>query len=343
MGTTRSGWIVRNCAAVGRWLRSRSRYISVVLVVSISGLLVWQLARDWHSLPPNFLSEVKYLTLLASLAVLIGSLLLVSLRWGLTLRMMHVPIGWRTSVRIWFLSQAGRYLPGGVWNYVGRLYLGQSEMTKGVILTSMVLETGLRVVSEVSTFLLSIPFWVDTDFLSGRVMLLMIGGACLCLLLLHPALLTRVSKVALLRRVGMGPVDLSQLRYRHILVLLGYNVLTVLLVGWAFYLLVVAFYPMPVQSYPALTGSLAASVVLGFLVPLAPNGWGVREGMLVFLLSHMMPLSVAIVVSAVARVWLGLGEGVWILAMFACRSTRSQDNPKGLLIGKREADIIEGK
>lgn len=309
------GRIVGDRAAMGRWLRSRSRWISVVLVAGISGLLVWQLVRDWHNLPPGFLSNVRYPPLLASLAVLMVALLVVSLRWGLTLRVMNVPIGWWTSVRIWFLSQAGRYLPGGVWSYVGRLYLGQSEMTRGAVATSMVLETGLRVVSEIGVFLLSLPFWVDTAFLSGKLLVLMTSITCLTLLLLHPALLARASRIALLRRVGLGPVDLSRLRYRHVLALLVYYVLSVLLVGCAFYLLVAALYPVPVRLYPMLTGSLAASVVLGFVVPLAPNGWGVREGMLAFLLSQVMPFSVAIVVSVASRIWLSLGEAVWIAAM----------------------------
>lgn len=319
METTKPSWIEEGVGTIGRWLRRHSRSVSAILMVGIFGLLVWQLVLGWHNLPPGFFSNVRHPLLLASLAALIPALLLVSLRWGLTLRAMKVPIGWWTSIRIWFLSQAGRYVPGGVWSYVGRFYLGQSEMAQEAIVASMVLETGLRVVSEVLVFLLSLPFWTDTGFLSMKIVFLLIGGVGLSLLLLHPALLERLSGMALLQRVGLSPVDLSGLRYRNVLVLLAYYILTVIVVGGSFYLLVVALYPVPVRLLPALTGSLAASVVLGFLVPLAPNGWGVREGMLAFLLSQMMPSSVAIVISAAARIWLGLGEATWILAMVCLR------------------------
>jgi len=319
MNTTKLRWSKENAAAVGRWLYRHSRNFSTLLMAGIFGLLAWQLVRDWHNLPLGFFSNVKYPLLLVSLTALIPALLLVSLRWGLTLRAMNVPIGWWTSIRIWFLSQTGRYLPGGVWNYIGRFYLGRSEMAQEIVIASMILETGLRVVSEVLVFLLSLPFWADTSFLGGKTVLLLIGGVGLSLLLLHPTLLSRLSRITLLRRVGLRPVDLSGLRFCTVLALLTYYILTVLMVGGAFYLLVAALYPVPVHLLPALAGSLAASVVIGFLAPLAPNGWGVREGILAFLLSQMMPSSVAIVVSAAARIWLSLGEAVWILAMVRLR------------------------
>lgn len=307
--------VYRGVVALGRWLRSHSRTLSIILIASITVLLVWQLVRDWQTLPPRFLADVRYPSLLASVAVLIAVLPLVSLRWGLTLRAMDVPVGWKTSVRIWFLSQAGRYLPGGIWSYVGRLYLGQAEMAKGALATSMLLETGLRVISEVGAFILSLPFFVDTRFLSGEILLLMLAVTALGLILVHPAVLMRISQLAFLQRLGLEPVDLSRLRYGHVLGLLVYYSATVFLVGGAFYLLVSALYPVPLRLYPALAGSLAASVVLGFLVPLAPSGWGVREGVLAFLLSQMMPRSVAIVISVASRIWLTLGEVAWILAM----------------------------
>lgn len=313
------GWIAKWIATTSDWLRRHSKKLSALLMMGIFGLLAWQFIRDWHSLPPGFFSNVSYPLLLASLAVLIPVELFVSLRWGLTLRAINVPIGWWTSVRIWFLSQAGRYLPGGVWSYVGRFYLGRSEMSQEMVVASMVLETGLRVVSEVLVFLVSLPFWADSGFIDEGTVLLLISGVGLGLLLLHPTLLERLSEMAFLRRVALGPVDLSRLRYRNVLALLAYYVLTVFMVGGAFYLLVAALHPLPVRLFLALVGSLAASVVLGFLVPLTPNGWGVREGLLAFLLSQMMPFSVAIVVSVAARIWLSLGEAIWIVATIYLR------------------------
>lgn len=309
MEIVKLGWIT----AIGHWLRRYSRSVSVILIVGIFGFLVWRLGRDWHNLPPGFFSNVDYALLLASLVTLIPAWLLVSLRWGLTLRVMNIPIGWWASIRIWFLSQSGRYLPGGVWSYVARFYLSRSGIAREAIIASMVLETGLRVVSEVLVFLFSLPFWADTGFLGVESVLVLVGGVGLGLVLLHPTLLERFSGMTLLRRVGLSAIDLSGLRYCNVLVLLIYYIMTVVVVGGSFYLLVVALYPVPLRLFPALTGSLAASMVFGFLVPLAPNGLGVREGILAFLLGQVMPSSVAIVISVASRIWLSLGEAAWIL------------------------------
>jgi uncharacterized membrane protein YbhN (UPF0104 family) len=298
-----------------------------LVVAAIFALLAWQLLLDWRNLPRGFLSDVRYPMLLTSLAVLLPALLLVSLRWGLTLRSMNVPIQWWTSVRIWFLSQAGRYVPGGVWSYVSRFFLGRSEIAQETVVASMIVETALRVASEVLVFLVSLPFWTDLEFLNMQIVPVLVGATGLGLLLLHPSFLERLSRTAPPRWVGLRPLDLSGLRYGTVLLLLAYYMLTVVVVGIAFYLLVAALYPMPVGVLPALTGSLAASMVLGFLVPLAPNGWAVREGVLAFLLGQLMPASVAIVVSIVARIWLSLGEAVWILVSFRLKGAALKAAP----------------
>lgn len=291
----------------------QSRVLSILLTIGIFCLLGWQLAREWHNLPPESFQGVGIPWLLGSLVVLTIALLLVSFRWWVTLRAIGVPIGWWIAVQVWFLSQAGRYVPGGVWSYVARFYLGKNRISQQAIVTSMILETGLRVVSEVFVFVLSLPFWPDRRFLTAEITLLLTGGVALGLVLIHPVLLRYFGKFELLRRMGLGMENFSGLRYRVMLALLLYYMLSVLTVGGAFFLLVEGFYPVPLHLFPAVAGSLAASVVLGFLVPFAPNGWGVQEGVLAFLLSRIMPLSVSIVIAVTARAWLIIGEAFWIL------------------------------
>ena len=52
-------------------------------------------------------------------------------------------------------------------------------------------------------------------------------------------------------------------------------------------------------------------------MPLAPNGWGIREGILVFLLARLMPTSVAVMISVTSRVWLALPEALWVVLLVA--------------------------
>lgn len=297
------------------FLRRRPWILSTLSVVVVFGLLIWQLVRGWHSLPPGFFQNVKAAPLVGSLVGLILALLLVSLRWGLTLQAMGVSIDRWSAVKIWFLSQVGRYAPGGVWNYVARFYLGRAEMPGQAVVTSMILETGLRTVSEMLVFLLSIPLWPQKRFLTTSIAFLAVGSAVLGLGLLHPAFLRWLVNLRVVPRASSEAIDLSGVRYCTMLKLLVYYMLSVIIVGGAFFLLVSALYPVSANLFPPIAGSLAASVVVGFLCPLVPNGWGIREGVLTFLLAQILPIPVSVVVAIASRIWLTTGEAFWIILM----------------------------
>jgi hypothetical protein len=62
------------------------------------------------------------------------------------------------------------------------------------------------------------------------------------------------------------------------------------------------------KMYPTLTGAYAFSLNIGFLAIFTPGGIGVREGVLVFLLSSIFPLPVSTLISLLSRLWMTLGE-----------------------------------
>ena len=53
-----------------------------------------------------------------------------------------------------------------------------------------------------------------------------------------------------------------------------------------------------------MTGALAISSTLGLIALFAPSGLGVREGVLVYFLSAIMPSSVAVILSILTRLWM---------------------------------------
>jgi uncharacterized membrane protein YbhN (UPF0104 family) len=53
---------------------------------------------------------------------------------------------------------------------------------------------------------------------------------------------------------------------------------------------------------------LAISSTLGLIAIFAPSGLGVREGVLVYLLSLMMPPPIAVIISILTRIWMTLIE-----------------------------------
>jgi uncharacterized membrane protein YbhN (UPF0104 family) len=307
-------------------LNWQSQILSALLTVGALSLFIWQLIRGYRSLPAGFFQNIKVAPLAGSLIVLILALFFVSLRWGFTLHAMGVSIGLWSAAKIWFLSQAGRHAPGGIWNYVARFYLGRTEIPDGTVITSMILETGLRVVSEILVFLLSIPFWPQRKFLTPNALFLVAGSVALGLALLHPNLLERFANLWIKYRVSLKVVDFSGFRWVTTFGLLIYYMLSVAIVGVAFFIFVSALYPVSISLLPHLTGSLAASVVFGFLAPLVPNGLGVREGILTFLLAQILPIPVSIVIAIASRIWLTVGEIFWIIIMLVFHWNERRNN-----------------
>ncbi|MGB9521943.1 MAG: hypothetical protein ACPL6F_04205, partial [Anaerolineales bacterium] len=219
-----------------KWIR----VLSILLVTVIFGLLMWRLVGDWHNLPPGFFQNVKAVPLIGSLVGLVVAFLIVSFRWGFTLQTVGASIRWWDAAQIWFLSQAGRYAPGGIWNYVARLYLGRDHISEQAIIASMMLETGLRVVSEMLVFLFSLPFWPNKESVPTNSVLLIVGCTVLGLVFLHPGLLRWLLNLEIVQRVGLQTALFSDIRYSAMLGLVGYYVLSVTLVGGSFFLLVLA-------------------------------------------------------------------------------------------------------
>jgi uncharacterized membrane protein YbhN (UPF0104 family) len=78
--------------------------------------------------------------------------------------------------------------------------------------------------------------------------------------------------------------------------------------GIGFSIFIHSFFPMPSQHLLFLTGALAFSSTLGLIALFAPSGLGVREGALVYLLSSLMPGTIAVIISILTRLWMTLIE-----------------------------------
>jgi hypothetical protein len=86
--------------------------------------------------------------------------------------------------------------------------------------------------------------------------------------------------------------------------------------GIGFFLLIRSFYEIEIAQWPFFWGIYTLAWMVGFLSLLTPGGLGVREGIMTFFLSLYMPVSMAIIVALLARVWNTIAE----LAFFSISS-----------------------
>lgn len=306
----------------------RRRYLKVLLQIVVLGITAyflglvvvgnWQTLRTYRwSLEPTHLA--------ASFAALLLATAFPAWLWQLSLLWLGERLTFAQALRIWLLSNLVRYVPGNVWQFLSMIYLGkQAGVSQALTLTSIVISQAL---STISGLLIGGLYWLAQS--SGQnptqpaalLLAVLLGLAAL-----HPAVMERALNwaLALLGR----PAIAIRLSFGQILLLLVLYGLHWLLYGLAFHQLAAAITPFPLAELPRAVALFAAAYTIGFLSLLTPSGLGVRESALALLLSSVMPLPLATVVSLAARLWLTLGEvlGAGLMLLWPNRPQREVED-----------------
>lgn len=280
------------------------KIIAVIIIVAVFSFLGKVLYQNWTKVPFEKL-EFNYIFLTLSFVFLFFCFLLGSFIWKLILRSMGESITLKKSMGIIAVSQLGRYIPGKVWTFFGRMYLAKREgIPERKTATSMLLETGLLVISAAIIFLIAFGFCKGT-VLPNKVywaLFLIPAG----LIVLYPPIFTSIINF-FLKRLKREVIDIK-IRYIEILGLLILYCFVWLFQGIGFYFLIKSFYPVEFASFLPLMGTYTISWVIGFLSLITPGGLGVREGIMGFLLKFYLPVSIAIIATLLARIWITIGE-----------------------------------
>ncbi len=220
----------------------------------------------------------------------------------------HIPF-WK-MFKIWFLSNLGKYLPGKVWTVVGIIYLLEKEgVPKRKGLTTAIIGQALSVLSALllSFILLGYTLYEKIFSKNPAVFFLAIFfSIAVFIFIAYPKLLEMVINFGL-RLVKKEGISL-ELKAKDLLAYLVYYALSWLLFGLAFIFFVKSVTPVGWNLYISLTGAFAFSLTIGFMAVFVPGGLGVREGILVLLLSLYFPLPVATLLSIFSRLWISLVE-----------------------------------
>src|SRR3990170_3998013 len=276
------------------------RTVGVIIATVIFYFIGKMAYREWDKLS-GYNWSPSPLWFIASIFLLLGVYLMGAYGWTLVLRMMGVRIAGAKGGSIFLLSLYGRYIPGGVWSVLGRVYLcrleGIPDSRSGM---SILLEQAYQVASAGLVFAISLLFWTDTGSVLRVLPLVFILP--LFFVFLHPRPFLKIVN-PVLARFGKGSIHIS-LSLNRMLILTAYYLFFWGVTGIAFYAFIRAFYPLEGHYIPVLSGIFAISFAAGYLAFFTPAGLGVREGALTLLLILFIPIPVAIGVSLLSRLWL---------------------------------------
>jgi hypothetical protein len=138
--------------------------------------------------------------------------------------------------------------------------------------------------------------------------------APLLLILCSPPILRR-SLNWLLRLLKRPPIDVTLTWGQVGAAMLGYAGVW-LLMGSGFAFLAGSITPITPAQFAALVAAWAAAYVIGYLSLLTPSGLGVRELVMIVLLTPLFPAPVPTVIALAARVWMvfvEIGGAAWAL------------------------------
>ena len=216
---------------------------------------------------------------------------------------------WKMS-KIWFISNLGKYLPGKVWTMVGIIYLLEKEgVPKKKGLTTAIIGQALSVLSALLlSFILLGHSLYERIFSENLIVFLLVifFSIAVFIFMAYPKFLEMVINFGL-RLVKKERISLK-LNSRQLILYLLFYTLSWLLFGLAFMFFIKSITPVNWNLYLGITGAFAFSLTLGFLAVFVPGGIGVREGVLVILLSLYFPLPVATLLTIFSRLLLSLVE-----------------------------------
>jgi hypothetical protein len=244
------------------------------------GLVLIEASRevDWTTVRP------VPLWILCGVALYIGSLVVVD---GLVRRLyglFGVSMARSRGFVLYIVPTLGRYLPGKVLSLAGHVVIARRYgVDLSVSAAAVALLTVLGITGATLTGLFFLIIQPPGVLEQGLVRWTIAAGIGLIAFALHPRLWFRLVNEGL-RLFGREPLVMS-LNYgslARLLLTMGFHVVLIVS-GYA--AMTCGVIGLTLVQLPILIGSICIANTLGFLAVFAPGGIGVREGVLLFLLS----------------------------------------------------------
>jgi uncharacterized membrane protein YbhN (UPF0104 family) len=301
------------------WERPVIRLLGRLLALALLVLLALRLWQLWRREPVDF-GKVDGAVFAAAVAASVAAVSAYGLVWIVLLRRLGTaaPLAWIT---IFFKSQLGKYLPGSVWQYAGRVGLARRwgvPVQRGVI--SVAAEIGYSALAAAAVASLILGAIAAVGVFVGLALLLLLGTALKGRLAgvfarvrstKNGGYLDRNSAVA---AIGAAPVAIGLY-----LVVWG-------LYGLAFWTTGRALFAVPLSDLPQYIGVFALAWLAGLVAFFAPGGIGVREAVIAALLASRLGEADAIVVAATSRIILSAIDLIAGAASFGVPALRRDES-----------------
>jgi len=307
------------------------RIVGICIVVFSFIYIIWIGFSNWRAIKQTISIQDKLIWLIIGILIYMLILMLLSLAWKKSLHLLGKNITFKESYIIFNRSLISKYLPGNIFQYVGRFLLGRNIGISDVtLISSIILET-------ISLIIASILLVLSFNIILGWVykfnnLTLSLSAAFIILSIIIIIILKYSFKIRqwFLKKpwfLQISTISLKSLLIGIIPILFIY--LSFLLAsGLLFWFLSITVFEININnSILIFIGAYIISWTIGFITPGAPGGLGVREAILISILSPYIFEAKALSIALIFRLITILGEVLLFITTYFLKEIRIKKLP----------------
>ena len=286
--------------------------------------LIFVVSRLWsyrHSLGGELLKPLLLLNTLSFAVIYAISSLLLAFGWWLIIhsrRQYERPIRWETAWLIYGKTQIAKYIPGNIFHFAGRhVLLAKEGVPHSLLVAAATLEILMLLLAAGVISLLAEGSLLGTiQHIGIRAPLLTVGVGLMAGL---------VATLYLSRRFAIRKM-LTGMRWRVLFgAQMSYLLFILISAALFFALVTLEMGSESVARWQLITGSYAFAWGIGFVIPGAPAGLGVREAVLAEILSGVLPENSILISAVLFRLVSTLGDILFFLQTVLLSKRPSRD------------------
>ncbi|SHJ01119.1 lysylphosphatidylglycerol synthase domain-containing protein [Desulfofundulus thermosubterraneus] len=292
-------------------MRISLKKLGIPLTLLATGFFIRYFIEQFHRIPAlgwsaHTLLVLLFTTFLSALCVGLGGVI-----WQVLLRSLGVNTAWQRIQVIYSVGQFAKYLPGNVGQHFGRVFMAREVgIPTSATVQTMFQEISWGVAVGAGLTLFSLLYLIEPGKLPG-VRIISIALLFLATLFLPWVAIRLIN--GFFPSLGSrftGGERLVVPTLGTLVKVIGLFLLCFLLVGIVLDVQARFLFGQTESRILVLTSLFAVSWIAGYLTPGAPAGLGVRESVLVLLLSSLYGSGVAVGLSLTLRVATTLGDGL---------------------------------
>lgn len=282
------------------------RGVEIVFTVGFLGFLGWVLARRWGEVS-DVATELSVPAVGGAVLAAAAAIWCSFLSWRALLTDLGGPLPRVAGMRIFFVGQLGKYLPGKLWPVLVQARLGREYQVPGRASAAAALLVML-VSLGAALLLTAASFPVLGGETARRYWWVLLALPAAAVVLWPPVFNRLLDRVLRLARREPLPRPLSAAGIGRAL---GWAVVSWLLFGVHLWVLLLDLGGTGPALLIRSIGAFAGSWAIGFLLALAPAGVGPREVALVVLLGATVTEPAALVAAVVSRLVMTAADLAW--------------------------------